>query len=196
MAEGAECCPCWTQGVLWSHLADNRNHPASQMRIPILPQIKPWLLQHLPQSSVCITSYSGRAVWEASAFARVFMPARRLFKSSLLRSQAVLRAVIASVLWYWSTSKVSDSLGNIISPTKQWSKYIVFSIFYLLSISPHRVTYLIQTPWSHTSLVQPFSIIYWTMEVGMDWVLLWSIISSFSNWVSKRWYRCIEVTTC
>lgn len=36
----------------------------------------------------------------ASAFARVFMPARRLFKSSLLRSQAVLRAVIASVPWY------------------------------------------------------------------------------------------------
>lgn len=196
MAEGEECCPCWAQVVLWSQLADSRDHPASQMRIPILPQIKPWLLQHLPQSNVCITSYSGRAVWELLLFSECSCQQRDY--SNLLSSstQAVLCAVIASVPWYWSTSKGSDSLGNIISPTKQWSKYIVFSIFYLLSISPHRVTYLIQTPWSHTSLVQPFSIIYWTMEVGMDWVLLWSIISSFSNWVRKRWYRCIEVTTC
>lgn len=200
MAEGAEGVPVGSRYALES--LSRQQGPSrfpDEDAFPILPQIKPWLLQHLPQNSVCITSYWGRAVWELLLLAECSCQQRDYSNPlpwGVNQQEAALRAVIASAPLYWSTSKVNDSQGNIISPTKQWSKYIVFSILYLLSISLRRVMYLIQTPWSHTSLVQPFSIIYWTMEVGMNWVLPWSIISSFSNWVSKRWCRCIEVTTC
>lgn len=58
-------CPCDTRCAPES-LSRQQGPPSfpDEDAFSILPQIKPWLLQHLPQSSVCITSYWGRAVWE------------------------------------------------------------------------------------------------------------------------------------
>lgn len=60
--------------VLWHQVCSGvTEHTAGTTQLPRggcfphPPPGKAWLLQHLPQSSVCIPSYSGRAVWELLA---------------------------------------------------------------------------------------------------------------------------------